>query len=128
MYRYCEYIAYNIAHKYNIRETERHRTVPVSCANFSGSRTFRGILAIAGGGGGGILIFSYIRKVGPLFWFKILNFNNFVGVKYFWGYEKMCMFWGHHHRTCLYRGSCLYILGHFLSVKVQQNGNMFGVC
>ena len=32
-----------------------------------------------GGGGGGTLIFSYIRRLGPFFWFKILNFDIFGG-------------------------------------------------
>ena len=37
---------------------------------------------VRGGGGGGTLIFSHIRRLG-LFWgFKILNFNIF------WGFQK----------------------------------------
>ena len=32
-----------------------------------------------GGGGGGTLIFSHIRRLGPFFGFKILNFNIFFG-------------------------------------------------
>ena len=55
-----------------------------------------------GGGGGGTLIFSHIRRLGPFFFgFKILNFNIF------WGFEKnehflggikilWIYFWGHH--------------------------------
>ena len=42
------------------------------------------------GGGGGTLIFSYIRRLGSFFGVKILNFNIFGGFqknKYFWGYE-----------------------------------------
>ena len=31
------------------------------------------------GGGGGTLIFSYIRRLGSFFGFKILNFNIFGG-------------------------------------------------
>ena len=31
------------------------------------------------GGGGGTLIFSYIRKLGSFFGFIILNFNTFLG-------------------------------------------------
>ena len=37
---------------------------------------------------GGTLIFSYIRRLGPFFGFKILNFNIFGGFQkneYFWG-------------------------------------------
>ena len=33
-------------------------------------------------GGGGTLIFSHIRRLGPFFGFKILNFNIF------WGFQK----------------------------------------
>ena len=39
--------------------------------------------------GGGTLIFSYIRRLGPFFGFKILNFNIFLGFqknKYFLGF------------------------------------------
>ena len=51
------------------------------------------------GGGGGTLIFSYIRRLGSFLGFKNLNFNIF-GVfrksEYFWGYEDfMDIFWGH---------------------------------
>ena len=41
------------------------------------------------GGGGGTLIFSYIRRLGNFFWFNIVNFNTFGGFqknKYFLGY------------------------------------------
>ena len=41
-----------------------------------------------GGGGGGTLIFSNIRRLGPFFWLKILNFNIFLGFQkneYFFG-------------------------------------------
>ena len=59
------------------------------------------------GGGGGTLIFSYIRRVGSFFGFKILNFNIFGGFQkneYFWGYEDFVdMFWGH-HKFGLYLG------------------------
>ena len=54
-----------------------------------------------GGGVGGMLIFSYIRKLGPFyFWFKILNFNIFGGFQkneYFFLYEIFVdIFLGHH--------------------------------
>ena len=42
-----------------------------------------------GGGGGCTLKFSYIRRLGSFFGFKILNFNIFGGFqknKYFGGY------------------------------------------
>ena len=49
-------------------------------------------------GGGGTLIFSYIRRLGPFFGFNILNFDIFGGFqknKYFLGYENFVdIFWG----------------------------------
>ena len=42
---------------------------------------------------GGTLIFSYIRRLGPFFGVKFLNFNNFLGFQkneYLFGYEH---FW-----------------------------------
>ena len=52
------------------------------------------------GGGGGTLIFSYIRRLGSFFGVKILNSNIFGGFqknKYFLGYEDFVdIFWGHH--------------------------------
>ena len=48
---------------------------------------------------GGTLIFSYIRKLGPFFWVKFLNFNIFWGFQkneYFYGYENFVdIFLGH---------------------------------
>ena len=38
------------------------------------------VIMTPGGGGGGTLIFSYIRRLGPFFfWFKTLCFNIFFG-------------------------------------------------
>ena len=48
-------------------------------------------MTFPGGGGGGTLIFSQIRRLGLFFFgFKILNFIIFWGFEkneYFWGYE-----------------------------------------
>ena len=41
------------------------------------------------GGGGGTLIVSYIRRLGPFLGFKILNFNILGGG----GFRKMNIFW-----------------------------------
>ena len=72
--------------------------------------------------GGCTLIFSYIRRLGSFFWFKILNFNIFGGFQkneYFLGYEDFLdIFWGP-HKIGLYLGSFLCILGFFLKVNVQ---------
>ena len=58
---------------------------------------------------GGTLKFSYIRRLGPFFWFKILNFNIFMGfqkIKYFLGYEEYVdIFLGHH-----INGLCLGVI------------------
>ena len=43
-------------------------------------------MCVWGGGGGGTLIFSYIRRLGSLFWVKNLNFN-ILGVS-----EKLIFF------------------------------------
>ena len=48
---------------------------------------------------GGTLIFSHIRRLGPFFGFKILNFNIF------WGFQKNEYFLG-----------VLRFCGHFLGV------------
>ena len=42
-------------------------------------------------GGGGTLIFSYIRRLGPFFWVQNFEFRYFLGFqknKYFLGYEN----------------------------------------
>ena len=53
-----------------------------------------------GGGGGGTIIFSFIRGLAPFWGSKILNFNTFEGFQkneYFLGYEDFVdIFWGHH--------------------------------
>ena len=36
-------------------------------------------VAPRGGGGGGTLIFSYIRRLGPFFWGQIFEFQYFLG-------------------------------------------------
>ena len=70
------------------------------------------------GGGGGTLIFSYIRRLGSFLWFKILNFNIFGFFKknYFLGYED---FLGVISKTLK---SFLCILMPFLKVKVPNGG------
>ena len=58
-----------------------------------------------GGGGGGTLIFSYIRRLGSFFGFKILNFNIFWVFRkmiIFSGYEDFWTFLGGHHKIGLY--------------------------
>ena len=52
-----------------------------------------------GGGGGSTLIFSHIRRLGPFFGFKILNFNIF------WGFQKMNIFLGYVDFVDIFWGS-----------------------
>ena len=56
------------------------------CLEFS--RDSRSPTPYKPGGGGGTLIFSHIRRLGPFFGFKILNFNIF------WGFQKNEYFLG----------------------------------
>ena len=53
---------------------------------------------------GGTLILSYIRRLGSLFGFKILNFNIFGGFqkKKIWGYKNSVDIFGGHHKIGLY--------------------------
>ena len=84
-----------------------------------------------GRGGGGTLIFSYIRRLGPFFWgskFCISIFfwvfrkiNIFLGMKILW-----IFFWGH-HKIGLYLEVISMHLRSFLRVKVQNWGYFFGL-
>ena len=57
---------------------------------------------------GDTLIFSYICRLGPFFWFKILSFNIFGGfqkIKYFWEYEDFVgIFIGSSQKRTVFRG------------------------
>ena len=58
----------------------------------------------ARGGGGGTLIFSHIRRLGPFLGFKILNFNIFGvfrKINIFGGYEDFVDIFGGHHKIGL---------------------------
>ena len=58
-------------------------------------------------GGGGTLIFSYIRKLRPFFGVKFLNFNIFLGFQkknIFWGMKILCIFFGGHPKIGLVLG------------------------
>ena len=62
------------------------------------------------GGGGGTLIFSYIRRLGSFFGVQNLNFNIFGGFqknKKIRGYEAFAFFGGH-HKIGLYLGVYFY--------------------
>ena len=54
---------------------------------------------------GGTLIFSHIRRLGPFFGFKILNFNIFWGFEkneyFFGGMKILWIFFGGHHKIGL---------------------------
>ena len=60
--------------------------------------------AVPGGGGGGTLIFSHIRRLGLFLGFKTLNFNIFGGFQKnenFLGYEDFVDIFGGHHKIGL---------------------------
>ena len=50
-------------------------------------------------GGGGTLIFSYIRRLGPFLGFKILNFDIF------WVFQKNKCFFGYENFVDIFLGS-----------------------
>ena len=86
---------------------------------------------IPGGGGGGTLIFSHIRRLGPFFW--AVQSSEF---QYFWGFSEkwiffggmkiLWIFFGGHHKIGLVWGSFLCNLGSFLRPRY-RNGIFFGV-
>ena len=49
-------------------------------------------------GGGGTLIFSHIRRLGPFFWVQSFEFQYFWG---FWGMKILWIFLGGHHKIGL---------------------------
>ena len=53
----------------------------------------------AGGGGGGTLIFSYIRRLEPFFWFQNFEFQ------YFLGFSEKIIFFGHEYFVDIFGGS-----------------------
>ena len=72
------------------------------------------------GGGESTMIFSYIRRLGPFFGFKILNFNIFLCFQnndYFRGHDDSVDFYGVHHK---FWGSFLLILPLLLNINVQN--------
>ena len=57
--------------------------------------------AAPGGGGGGTLMFSHIRRLGPFFWVQNSEFQYYFGFSEklisFWGMKILWIFfWGHH--------------------------------
>ena len=60
------------------------------------------------GGGGGTLIFSYIRRLGSLSWVQNFKFQYSFGFqknKYFFRYEDfMDIFWGSSQNLTIFRG------------------------
>ena len=59
------------------------------------------------GGGGGTLIFSYIRRLGPFFGGQILEFQYFLGFQkneYFFGYENFVDILGSSQNWTSFRG------------------------
>ena len=79
-------------------------------------------------GEGGTLIFSYIRRLGSLFWVHNFEFQYFWGVfrkiNMFWGMKILWIFYEGHHRIGLYLAIISMHVGSFLKVMV-QNGDIF---
>ena len=68
-------------------------------------------------GGGGTLIFSYMRRLGPFGGFKILYFNIFGGFQkneYFLGYEDFVDIFGSPQNWTIFRGHFYALYGLFL--------------
>ena len=61
-----------------------------------------------GGGGGGTLIFSYVRRLGLIFWVQYFEFQCFWGVfrkmNILLGMNLLWMFFWGHHKIGLYLG------------------------
>ena len=75
-------------------------------------------------------MFSYIRRLGSFFWFKILNFNIFWvfrKMNIFGGIKILWIFFGGHHKIGLYLG---VISMHFMVSSLGQGtewGYFFGL-
>ena len=84
-----------------------------------------------GGGGGGTLIFSHIRRLGPLFGVQNSEFQYFFGFSEKWiflgGMKILWIFFWGHHKIWLVWGSFLCNLGSFFKVNV-QNWDIFLGC
>ena len=56
-------------------------------------------------GGGGTLIFSHIRRLGPFFWVQNSEFQYFLGFSekliFFWGIKILWIFFRGHHKIGL---------------------------
>ena len=103
--------------------------VQISCASAQSDRHLFNcsweILLVKPPGGSGTLIFSYLRRLGSILWFKILNFNIFGGFQkseYFGGMQILWIFFGVITKLDSIKGSFLCILGSSLKVKIQNGG------
>ena len=84
-----------------------------------------------GWGGGGTLIFSHIRRLGPFFWIQNSEFQYFLGFSekwiFFWSMKILWKFFWGHHKIGLVWGSFLCNLVSFFKVK-EQNWDIFLGC
>ena len=80
--------------------------------------------------GGVTLIFSYICRLGSIFFGSKFLISIFFGVfrkiNIFLGMKIVWIFFGGHHEIGLYLGSFLCIFGSFLKVNVQNGGYFMG--
>ena len=82
-------------------------------------------------GGGGTLIFSYIRRLGPFFGVQNFKFQYFLGFSekndILWGMKILWIFFGGlSQKWTIFRGHFYAFLGFFLKVKVQNVGYFWG--
>ena len=81
--------------------------------------------------GGGTLIFSHIRRLGPFFGVQNSEFQYFFGFSkkliFFWGMKILWIIFLGHHKIGQVRGSFLCNLGSFFKAKV-QNWDIFWGC
>ena len=84
-----------------------------------------------GGGGGGILIFSYLHRLGSFFGVQNFEFQYFLGFSeiFFWGggMKILWIFFEGRQKFDYIKGSFLCILGPILKIMV-QNGDIFFGC
>ena len=78
---------------------------------------------------GDTVIFSYIRRLGPFFGVKFLNFNIFCGFQKnecFLGYEHFVDIFRGHPKIGLVLGVIFMFLGSFLKVYIQNRDIFLG--
>ena len=82
-----------------------------------------------GGEGGGTRIFSYIRRLGSFFAFRILNFNIFGGFQkkdFFGGMRILWIFFESSQNWTIFRGHFYAFFGLFLRSRYRMGDTFLG--